>query len=133
MADLFSAAGDLFAGLAEAKGYQQAASYEKQNAMIEREARDVNLLRQARAAYKSFGATRAGYAGGGIRSDAGTALSALAEAHSNAALDKALIGMQGQIAINADLAKASEYSAEATAKAGGGIFSFLGKVIGSFI
>lgn len=135
MADYFSAAGDLFqgigslfGGLAEAKGYSQAASFERQNAVIERESGAINQLRQQREALKSFGQTITGYAGVGISSKSGDALYALAEAHRNAALDTALINLQTTINVNADLAKASEYTAEAQAKSGGGIFGFLGSV-----
>lgn len=130
--DIFSGLGDLFSGIVEGQGYQKAASYEKQNAQIEREATAVNVLRQQRAAYQSFGATTASLAGSGVMSNTADSLNLLREAHSNAALDRSLIELQGAINVNADLAKASEYDAEAAAKTGGGIFGFLGSVAGIF-
>lgn len=133
MADLFSAFGDLFSGLAQAKGYQSAAAFEKQNAIIEKEAGAINLIRQQREAYKSFGQTTVGYSGGGISSKSGDALYALSEAHRNAALDSGLINLQTQINVNADLSKASQYEAQAAASAGGGIFGFLGGIASAVV
>ena len=126
--DLFSGIGSLIGGLSEASGYRTAAKMEKQNAQLEKESGAIKLLLQQRKELQSFGATKAGFAGGGVRSDTAGALSIIAEAHSNAALDNAMIRQQTQINVNADLAEAAQYEAKAAAAESGGIFSFLGSV-----
>ncbi len=131
----FSAAGDLFGGIAsgvgsfaEAKGYKKAAKYAAQNAILSREAGDIKLMQTGRAIFKTLGAQQAGYAGAGLASS-GSAQSVLRDSISQGSLEKAIVNQQAMIDVNGYLAQEAQFKAMAKASKAAGIGSIVGGVL----
>jgi hypothetical protein len=130
----FSAAGDLFGGIAgfiggnaSAKGYKKAAKYAHQNAIISEEAGEIKLAQTERQIFKTIGAQQAGYAAAGL-TGGGSAQAILRDSLSQGSLEKAIVNAQKMIDVNGYLAQEAQFKAMAKAAKAGGIGSLVGGI-----
>lgn len=132
ISDFYQASGDRKA----ASNYLEAADIENQNAQLAKMSAAIQETATQRQINKTIGGQAADVAGAGF-AQSGSALDLMKDSASQGALQKALIGLQGQINSNSYAAQAGAYmgqyqAAETAAKAAdaGGIFNTIEGVAG---
>lgn len=140
---VFSSAGTAISDFYQAQGdkksasnYLEAADIANQNAQLAKMSAAIQETATQRQINKTIGGQAADVAGAGF-AQSGSALDLMRDSASQGALQKAMIGLQGQINSNAYAAQAGAYmgeyqAAQTAAKAaqGGGIMSTIGAVAG---